>query len=109
MGVGAGVPEAPLTARPRNLERERAQQREYYRRHRKQRCRYQQQYRLTAPKRVDTPPVAAGWVIVAELGERDGIEYAQCRCARGHVAEIAIDVRPPPECVKCLVSRKERT
>jgi hypothetical protein len=97
-----------MTKRARNIEAERAQQREYYRRHKKARCRYQAKYRLTAPKRVDTPPVAAGWVIVAELGEQDGIEFAKCRCAQGHLAEIAIDVRPQPECTKCLASRKER-
>ena len=91
-----------MTVRPRNLEAERAQQREYYRQHKKQRCRYQQKRRLTAAALVAEQPIAPGWSIVAELGEEDGIEYAKCRCARGHVAVIAVDVRPQPECVRCL-------
>ncbi len=94
-----------MTKRARNVEAERAQQREYYRRHKKARCRYQKKYRLKAVKRVEDVPAVPGWTIVAELGERDGIEYARCRCARGHVAEIAIDVRPQPECVGCLKAR----
>jgi len=98
-----------MTVRPRNLEAERAQQREYYRKHKKARCRYQAKYRVKEAKRKETDPLPANWSIVAELGERDGIEYAKCRCAQGHIAEIAIDVRPQPECVKCLASRKERT
>jgi hypothetical protein len=98
-----------MTKRARNLEAERAQQREYYRRHRKARCRYQAKHRLKQAKHPDAPPLPANWTIVAELGERDGIEYAKCRCAQGHLAVIAVDVQPQPECVKCLASRKERT
>jgi len=94
-----------MTKRARNLEAERAQQREYYRRNRKARLRYQQKYRIKAEKREEVPPAAPGWTIVTELGERDGIEYARCRCAQGHLVEIAIDVRPQPECVTCLKAR----
>jgi len=82
----------------------RARQQAYYRKHRARHLARLADYRRQNGIHVqDESP--AGWVIVAELGEREGIEFAQCRCARGHVAEIAIDVRPQPECVACLDGR----
>jgi hypothetical protein len=55
-----------------------------------------------------TAPCRASWTILAEVGEREGIEYARCRCAHGHIAVIAVDVRPPPDCTRCLRRRPGR-
>jgi hypothetical protein len=41
------------------------------------------------------------WRIVRELAPRDGEDMALCRCARGHMQTIAVDLRPAPDCERC--------
>lgn len=53
-------------------------------------------------------PICTRWTIVDDLGEREGIEYARCRCHLGHEAVIAVDVRPAPDCTECLRQKRRR-
>jgi hypothetical protein len=41
------------------------------------------------------------WTIAGKVVERDGLEYAPCKCSEGHRQLVCLDVRPAPDCEAC--------